>query len=152
LALRVEADAREVLAAESAALRDTISDSDTRDSYLALAAAVAEGEVPDALIPGLERLLDLALRTGRVRRVYGAQVEAAVARLFHTTPAGRTLADALDQVNRALLALRGQPLGRLSFAARGPGSFTLAIETAAAGLTIDLDPAGVAVREVSVGT
>lgn len=152
MTVRIEGDAREVLAAEAAALRDTITDPEVRDGYLALAAAVADGEVEDELVPSLERLLDLGLRTGRVRRVHGPHAESAVARVFHATPAGQTLAGALAEVNRALGALRSQPLDRLTFAARGPGSYTLSIETPVAGLTLDIGPGGVAVRDVSVGT
>ena len=150
MTLRVEGEARAVLAAEAGALRDTITDPDARDGYLALAAAVASGEVEDDLLPSLERLLDLGLRTGRVRRLHGPQAEAAVAQVFHATPAGLALRAALADVNAALGALRGQPLERLAFAARSPGSYTLALETAAAGLTLDIGPGGVAVRDVSV--
>jgi hypothetical protein len=71
--------------------------------------------------------------------------------VFQATPAGQALARELAEVNRALAALRGQPLSRLSFAARGPGSVTLSIDTPAAGLTLDIGPAGVAVKDVSVG-
>jgi hypothetical protein len=151
LTVRVESDAREVLAAEAAALRDTIGDPEVRDCYLALAAAVAEGEVEDALVPSLERLLDLGLRTGRVRRLHGPHAEAAVVRVFNGTPAGQRLSGSLAEVNAALGALRGQPLDRLTFAARGPGSYTLSIETPVAGLTLEVGPAGVAVKDVSVG-
>ncbi|MGH7629471.1 MAG: hypothetical protein ACREOF_08765 [Gemmatimonadales bacterium] len=151
MAVRIEAEAREVLAAEAAALRDTITDPEVRDGYLALAAAVADGEVEDQLVPSLERLLDLGLRTGRVRRVHGPHAESAVAQVFHATPAGQTLAGALAEVNRALGALRGHPLDRLMFAARGPGSYTLSIETPVAGLTLEIGPGGVAVRDLSVG-
>lgn len=151
MTVRVEGEAREVLAAEAAALRDTIADPQARDGYLALAAAVADGEVEDALVPSLERLLDLGLRTGRVRRVHGPLAESAVARVYQATPAGRALTAALAQVNAALAALRGQPLERLTFTARGPGAYTLGIDTPAAGLTLDVGPTGVAVRDVSVG-
>ena len=151
MTVRVDADARDVLAAEAGAVRDSLSDPDARDTYLALAAALADGEVHDALLAPLERLLDLGLRTGRVRRVHGPHAEAAVARVFQETPAGHELAGALAEVNRALSALQGQPLGRLRFTARGPGSYTLTVETPAAALTLDLGPAGVAVKDVSVG-
>jgi hypothetical protein len=86
-----------------------------------------------------------------VRRVHGPQAEAAVARVYHATPAGRELAALLADVNTALGALRGQPLHRLTFAARGPGSYTLSIETPAAALTLDIGPGGVALKDVSVG-
>ncbi len=151
MTVRVEAEAREVLAAEAAALRDTIADPEARDRYLALAAAVADGEVDDELVPSLERLLDLGLRTGRIRRVHGPHAEALAARVFQATPAGQALTDALGELNRALGALRGQPLDRLTFAARGPGSYTLSIDTPAAGLTLELGPGGIAVRDVTVG-
>ena len=151
MTVRIEGDAREVLTAEAAALRDTITDPDVRDGYLALAAAVADGEVEDQLVPSLEQLLDLGLRTGRVRRIHGPHAEAAVARVYHATPAGRSLSAALGDVNAALGALRGLPVDRLTFAARGPGAYTLSIETAAAGLTLDIGPSGVAVKDVSVG-
>ena len=151
MTVRVETDARDVLAAEAAALRETITDPDARDGYLALAAAVAGGEVEDELVPALERLLDLGLRTGRVRRVHGPHAESALARVFNGTPAGLSLAATLAEVNGALGALRGQPLDRLTFAARGPGSYTLSIETPVAGLTLDIGPGGVAVKDVSVG-
>jgi hypothetical protein len=151
LTVRIEGEVREVLVAEAAALRDTISDPDARDGYLALAAAVAQGEVGDELVPSLERLLELGLRTGRVRRIHGPHAESAVGRVFTATPAGQALAAALAEVNTALGALRGQPLDRLTFAARGPGSYTLSIETPVAGLTLDIGPGGVAVKDVSVG-
>lgn len=149
--VRIDGDAREVLAAEAGALRETISDPEARDRYLALAAAVADGDVGDDLVPSLERLLDLGLRTGRVKRLHGAFAEATVARVFHATPSGRALADNLAEVNRALASLRGQPVNRLAFAARGPGTYTLTIATAGSELTLDIGAAGVAVREVSVG-
>jgi hypothetical protein len=74
-----------------------------------------------------------------------------VARVYHATPAGRSLGAALADVNAALGALRGLLLDRLTFDARGPGAYTLSIETAAAGLTLDIGPSGVAVKDVSVG-
>jgi len=151
LTIRVDGDARSILAAEAAALRDTIADPELRDGYLALAAAVADGQVDDDLVTALERLLDLGLRTGRVRRLHGPHAESAIARVFNATPAGQGLAAALAELNTALVALQGQPLHRLTFAARGPGSYTLSIETPAAGLTFDIGPGGVALRDVSVG-
>jgi hypothetical protein len=150
LSVRVDGEAREVLVAEAAALRDTITDPEGRDRYLALAAAIADGEVAEALLPSLERLLELGLRTGRVRRMHGPMSESAVARVFQATPAGRSLAASLVEVNAALGALRGRPLDRLTFAARGPGSYTLAIETPTAALTLEIGPAGLTVKDVSV--
>lgn len=152
MSVRIEEAARDVLVAEAAALRERLTDPASRDGCVALAAAVADGEVDQTLVPALERLLDLGLRTGRVRRLHGPEAEAAVTRVFHATPAGQALGGAVAEVNHALAALRGQSLEGLTFGARGPGRYTLTIGTPAATLTLDVGPGGVAVRDVSVGT
>jgi hypothetical protein len=151
LTVRVEGDAQGILAAEAAVLADTVNDREGSEGYRALAAAVAHGEVHDPLVPALERLLDLGLRTGRVRRLHGPHAEAAMTRVYHATPAGQTIAAALAEINIALSALQGQPLDRLTFGAGGPGCFTLSIDTPAARLTVDIRPEGIALKDVSVG-
>jgi len=146
----VEGDAREVLLLEAAALRDAVADPITRAENDALARAVAAGEVAEEHLPALQRVLDLGLRTGRVRRIHGAHAEAALARVFHGTPRGRAAAAAAAEVNAALTALAGHALERLTVGLRGPGAFTLTVETAAATLTLEIGAAGVAVKDVSV--
>lgn len=149
--MRIDANAQETLLLETAALRDALTDADAQSNLDELSAAVARGEVPETLAAPLERVLEIGLRTGRVRRLYGPHDEAALARVFHATPKGRALAAALGEVNAALSALSGHPLERLSLQAKGPGAYTLTVETGAATLTLELGAEGVAVKDVSVG-
>jgi hypothetical protein len=152
LTVRVEEESvREALALEAAALRDAVGDPGAQAGYDALARALADGAVADDLEPPLERLLELTLRTGRVRRLHGPHAEAAAIRLYQATPAGRALGAALAEVNAALAAVRGRPIERLAFNAKGPGVYGLALDTAGATLTLEIGPEGVAVRELSVG-
>jgi hypothetical protein len=152
LTVRVEEESvREALALEAAALRDAVADPAARAGYDELARALAEGAVAERLEPPLERLLELTLRTGRVRRLHGPHAEAAAIRLYQATPAGRAVAAALAEVNAALGALGGRTLERLAFSAKAPGAYLLALSTPGATLTLEIGPDGVSVRELGVG-
>jgi hypothetical protein len=152
LSVRVEDEAaREALALEAAALRDAVSDPSARAGYDELARALADGVVTESLEPPLERLLELTLRTGRVRRLHGPYAEAAAIRLYQATPAGRVVGAALAEVNAALGAVQGRPIERIAFSAKGPGAYGLVLDTPGATLTLEIGPEGVAVRELSVG-
>ena len=152
MTVRVEDESvREALALEAVALRDAVSDPAVRAGYEALARALADGAVDDGLQPPLERLLELTLRTGRVRRLHGPHAEAGAIRLYQTTPAGRTVGAGLGEINAALAALKGRPIERIAFNAKGPGTYGLTLDTPGAKLTLEIGPEGVAVRELSVG-
>jgi hypothetical protein len=152
LTVRVEEESvREALALEAAALRDAVGDPAARAGYDELARALAEGAVAERLQPPLERLLELTLRTGRVRRLHGPHAEAAAIRLYQATPAGRAVGAGLAEVNAALGALRGRTLERLVFSARAPGTYMLALDTPGARLALEIGPDGVGVRELGVG-
>ena len=142
---------REALALEAAALRDAVADPAAHAGYDELARALAEGAVAERLEPPLERLLELTLRTGRVRRLHGPHAEAAAIRLYQTTPAGRAIGAGLAEVNAALGAVRGRMLERLAFSAKVPGTYLLALSTPGAKLTLEIGPDGVSVRELGVG-
>src|SRR5262249_9017785 len=77
LSVRVEEPAREALAAEAAALSEAVNDRETSAGYADLSRALVAGEVGDPLLAPLQRLLELTLRTGRVRRLHGPHAEAA---------------------------------------------------------------------------
>lgn len=142
---------REALALEAAALRDAVADPAARAGYHELARALAEGAVAERLEAPLERLLELTLRTGRVRRLHGPHAEAAAIRLYQTTPAGRAVSAALAEVNAALGAVRGRTLERLAFSPKAPGTYLLTLSTPGAKLTLEIGPDGVSVRELGVG-
>jgi hypothetical protein len=151
LTVRVEEPAREALALEAAALSEAVVDPETSAGYADLSRALVAGEVAEPLLPPLERLLELTLRSGRVRRLHGPHAEAAAVRLYQATPAGRELGSVLSEVNTALAALRGRELEGITFASKGPGAYGLAIRTADAQVSLEIGPEGVAVRDVSVG-
>ena len=151
MTVRVEESAREPLAGEAAALSEAVADPVARAGYASLSRALVLGEIDDPLLPPLERLLELTLRTGRVRRLHGPHAEAAAVRLYHTTSAGRALGTVLAEVNAALAALRGRSLEGITFASKGPGAYGLVIQTADAQLSLEIGPEGVAVRDVTVG-
>src|ERR1041384_1730749 len=110
LTVRIEESAREALAVEAAALSDALSDPVSRASYGDLSRALGSGEVDEALLPPLEQLLELTLRTGRVRKLHGPMAEAAAVRVYQATPGGRAIGKALAEVNAALGALQGRAL------------------------------------------
>jgi hypothetical protein len=128
-----------------------VADPAARAEYDGLSRALAAGEVGDEHLGALQRVLELGLRTGRVRRIHGALAEAALVRVFQGTPKGQAAAQAAGEVNAALEALAGHALERLTLGVRGPGAYTLTLETGAATLTIEMGAAGVAIKDVSVG-
>ncbi len=148
--LALTAEEKELLALELAALVPALA-GERRQRYEALARAVQEGQVPPELLPPLEGLLDLALETGRARALYRAEGERVLTELFHRTPRGRELARHLEEVNRALAALRGRTLRAVRVGMRTLGHFTIALETEGAGVTLAVRPQGITVESVSVG-
>jgi hypothetical protein len=151
LTVRIEETAREALAVEAVALSDALTDPAARASYEDLSRAIGEGEVEGALLPPLEQLLELTLRTGRVRKLHGPLAEAAAVRVYQATPGGRATGKALAEVNAALTALGGRTIDGVAFSAKGPGVYGLSIDTPDAKLSLEIGPDGVLVRELSVG-
>ncbi|MFA0754227.1 MAG: hypothetical protein IMHGJWDQ_002012 [Candidatus Fervidibacter sp.] len=141
---------RELLQAELAALLPALS-GERRNAYQALANAVNEGSIPKDLTGLLTGLLQLALETGRARRLYRAEGERILTDLFRKTPMGQELSRSLQEVNKALATLEGQTLQSVRVALRTLGHFTITIETNAVVITIALRPHSVTVDSVSVG-
>jgi hypothetical protein len=98
----------------------------------------------------LDRLIEIALQSGRLRAVYGPGGEAAATRLYRRLPSGRGLTASAAEVNEALRALSGQVLEDLSLTVSGPGAFGLALTVGGRELSVRLDRQGV--RLHSVGT
>jgi hypothetical protein len=147
--LAVDAAQSEVVLREIAALTAALPP-DARDRYAPLVAAVAAGEVDEALKTLLSEVLDLSLGTGRARRIHGAEGEQALLRLFRQTPNGLALARTVEAANRALSALTGQVIEGLSFTPRAPGAFRLEIATGTCQVTLEIDRSGVTVDSVGV--
>jgi len=149
-ALVLTAEEKELLASELAALVPAL-EGERRQRYEALAQAVQEGQVPPELLEPLEGLLGLALETGRARTLYRAEGERVLTELFRRTPRGRELARHLEEVNKALLALRGRTLQGVRVGMRTLGHFTIVLETEGAGVTLAVRPQGITVESITVG-
>ena len=73
----------------------------------------------------LDRLLGLALQSGRLRAVYGPGGESAATRLYRRLPSGRDVGASAAEVNEALRSLSGQVLDDVVVTVHGPGAFGL---------------------------
>jgi hypothetical protein len=149
--MRIDAIESELLVPEIAILSRTLPDPTTRVRYTALLQAVQEGEVGDELVGPLGTLLEISLQSGRVRHVYGADGEAALAKLFRRTPAGQALNAGATEVSDALRGLHGQLIETVDVSALGPGAYSLTIDTDRCQLTLRFDRGGVRVESVAIG-
>ncbi len=141
---------QEILLQDVPAFARTLKDPASRERYTALAEAVESGVVPSALLPALEAMLELALQTKAIRRRHGPDAERALTDLFSRTGRGAAQRQAARDVTRALEALTGQTIERISVSA-GPGRHTISINTDRAHLTLSVDSSGVQVDRVEVG-
>jgi hypothetical protein len=150
-AVTLREEEREIALAEVAAVRDVVQSGDYRDALDELHAALADGGVvPGAHAGELDRLLTLALQTGRVRALYGPGGEQAALRAFRKLPTGAELSQTAGEVNDALTAIAGRTLDHVAIAAVGPGSFTITFSSEGAELSIRLDRQGARIASVAV--
>jgi hypothetical protein len=141
---------REVLLEELASLVVTLRDPETRSPWEDLAGAVDAGEVGEELHGRLEQLLEMTLQTGRMRKMYGAESEQALLRLFHQTPRGAAARQATEAVNRTLATLEGEEIDSMLFTTQGPGVYRLGIATGRCRITLEIDRHGVTVESLEV--
>jgi hypothetical protein len=148
--LELQPTEQEILLQDVPAFARTLKDPTSRERYAALAEAIEAGLVPAAQVPVLETMLELALQTKAVRRRHGPDAERALSDLFFRTGRGAALREAARDVTRALEALTGQTIERISVSA-GPGRHTISINTDRAHLTLSVDNGGIQVDRVEVG-
>jgi hypothetical protein len=146
--LRLSPDERDPVALLSRAFAEALPDG--AEPYRRLAEAAAAGEVPDELVPVLERVCELALSTGRARDLGRAEAERALAAVLARTPRGAELARRVEEVNRALSALAGRRLRAVRVSQRLPGRCLLRLEAEGATITLGLHPEGVGVESLEV--
>lgn len=109
------------------------------------------GDGPSAeSVAELDRLIELALQSGRARAVYGPGGEAAATRLYRRLPSGRELAASAHEVAAALRSLAGQPLEDVAVSVNGPGAFTLTLGIGGRDVSVRLDRQGVRLHAVGV--
>ena len=149
--LRLSATEQELLAAEVRAIARLHPDPATRERYARLAAEVESGQVGTERLEALATVLEVGLQSGRIRKVYGADGEMALGRIYQRTPRGAAAAADAVAVTEALRALQGQALDEVRVTALGPGAYSLLLDTRQCQVTIRFDRSGVRVDSVSLG-
>jgi hypothetical protein len=149
-AVKLGAEAREVVLGEAQAVLAMVADEERRGRLAALVAAVDEGEVAGDDAQALEELLELGLQTGRVRALYGPGGEQAALRVYRQLPRGKEAGEAAREVTQALAALEGTTLERVSLQAVGPAAFVLSLAAGGTELSVRLDRQGVRLTSVGI--
>ena len=147
-ALALEGEEREVALAEVDAVRAAVQDDDYRERLDALRESIDDAAVEPADAAELERLVTLALQSGRIRALYGPGGEQALLRLYRKLPGGVELARSAAAVGEALSGLQGRALESVSLTAVGPGAFSLTVAAGGVQLKVHLDRQGVRLASV----
>lgn len=147
--MELNSNERALLIEETDALIDQVREPQ-RARYVQLREALDNNPLAEENVPALENLLALELRTGRARKIHGPMVESTFLRLYQKTPTGSELQKSTAQVNDALAALEGQMLERIAFAPKGPGVFTLDLETGEYRVHLEIREQGIWVKEVGL--
>ena len=148
--LKLDPLQRDLLIPQIQAFLDATSDADARESYGALKAAVESMAVSSEHQARLGTIVEVALQSGRIRRLFGPGAELSLNALFQKTPRGREIARSLQELNTALSNLKGDTVEEVSAAARGPGSWALTVKTSGCQLVIRFERDGVRVESLEV--
>ncbi|MGH8933791.1 MAG: hypothetical protein ACRDZO_24935 [Egibacteraceae bacterium] len=155
-AVQLDDEERDLLRSEVGALLPALRGSGGGSRlahYQALADAIDEADapVPAELLPTLESILELALQTGRARKLYRAEGERILTGVLRRTPRGRELSSRLGTVNTALQVVAGQRLDAVNVRMRTLGHYTVTIQSPAATLTLAIRPDGIEIESVTAG-
>jgi hypothetical protein len=140
----------EVALGEVDAVLAAVPGGEYRERLEQLRAELEAGGVGEAGVAELDRLIELALQSGRLRAVYGPGGEAAATRLYRRLPSGRELTASAREVVEVLRSLSGHQLDDVSLAVNGPGAFSLGLTVGGRELTVRLDRQGVRLHSVGV--
>jgi hypothetical protein len=148
-AVALRGEEREVALAEVDAVRSAARDDGYRERLDALREAIEdEGTVGTEDAVELERLVTIALQSGRIRAVYGPGGEQALLRLYRKLPGGVELAQSAAAVGEALSGLQGRTLEGVSLSGVGPGAFSLTVTAGGVQLKVHLDRQGARLASV----
>jgi hypothetical protein len=148
-ALRLRDTERDLVLAELETIREASSSPVYRKRVERLLRASREGSLDDGLASELERILELALQSGRIRAVYGPGGEQAALKLYRRTPGGADVVASAAGVSEALTSLAGRELESVSVSVVGPGAYQLSLAAGGVELSVRLDRQGA--RLASVG-
>lgn len=141
---------RDILIPQIQAFLDATNDQQAREVYLSLKSAVESLEVPPDLQLRLGAIVEVALTSGRVRRLFGPAAELSLNSLFTKTPRGREVAQSLAELNKALASLKGQTVEQIVSTQRSPGSYSMTLKTSGCQLVIRFEQSGVRVESLEV--
>ena len=149
--LTLDALQRDILLPQIQAFIDATTDPTAREVYVTLKAAVGAMRIaPGELQARMGAIVEVALQSGRIRKLFGPGAELSLNALFQKTPRGREIATSLRELNRALAKLKGGTVEELTAALRAPGAYALTLKTNACQLVIRFEPAGVRVESVEL--
>ena len=148
--LKLDTLQRDILIPQIQAFIDATSDAAARASYDALKAAVESMEVAGEHQGRLGAIVEVALQSGRIRRLFGPGAELSLNALFQKTPRGRQIAESLRELNTALAKLKGDTVEEVNAAVRGPGAWALTVKTSGCQIIIRFEPDGVRVESLEV--
>jgi hypothetical protein len=141
---------RDILVPQIQAFLDATGDPQAREVYLTLKTAIESLEVPPDLQLRLGAIIEVALTSGRVRRLFGPGAELSLNALFLKTPRGREVAQSLAELNKALSTLKGQTVEQITSSQRSPGAYSLTLKTNSCQIVIRFEQAGVRVESLEV--
>jgi hypothetical protein len=141
---------RDVLLPQIQAFIEAAADPAAREVYAALKDAVERGAVPAPLQARLGAIVEIALSSGRVRKLFGPAAELALNALYQKTPRGRELAQSIREVNGALAKLAGQPIEEVTASLKSPGSYALSLKTAGYQIVVRFEQTGIRVESIEV--
>ena len=141
---------RDVLIPQIQAFLDATTDPQAREVYLTLKTAIESLEVPPDLQLRLGAIVEVALTSGRIRRLFGPGAELSLNALFLKTPRGREVAQSLAELNKALASLKGQTVEQITSSQRSPGAYSLTVKTSGCQIVIRFEQAGVRVESLEV--
>lgn len=142
---------RSVAIAELQAVRSAARDAAYAETLDTVVATLESGDPLDDDGAGeLDRVIALALQSGRVRALYGPGGEQAALRAYRKLPSGSELSRSARDVTEALRALNGRPLDNLSVTAVGPGAFTVSFTAGGAEVAVRLDRQGARLASIGV--
>jgi hypothetical protein len=140
----------DILVPQIQAFLDATNDPQAREVYSALKTAIESLEVPPDLQLRLGAIVEVALTSGRIRRLFGPGAELSLNALFLKTPRGREVAISLTELNKALATLKGQTVEQITSTQRSPGAYSLTLKTSGCQIIIRFEQAGVRVESLEV--
>lgn len=150
MAFALSADEAVAVTETVTAFVDVLPDA-RKGAYTELASAAPSGEVPDELVPALERVCALALETGKARSLGRAESERLLTAVYRRTPGGSALHGETAEVNRVLAQLAGRTLGSARVSMRMPGRYLLDLSVDGVSVQLSLEPEGIEVRTLQAG-